>query len=61
MITNEELFNLIISLIVLFYISKKIYKIFEENNQLKYENLSISKIQKDVKKRLKKYNKNTIF
>lgn len=61
MITNEELFNLIISLIVLFYISKKIYKMFEENNQLKYENLSISKIQKDVKKRLKKYNKNTIF
>lgn len=57
MITYEELFITLLYLIALYIVLKWIYKIVKENHQLRYKNISLSKIQKELNKRIKKSNK----
>ena len=57
MITYEELFITILYVVVLVIVLYFIYKMITSNKELKYKNLSISKIKKDIEKRLKRNNK----
>lgn len=56
MITYEELFITLLYIIVLYIVLKMIYKIIKENHQLRYKNISISKINKELKERIEKFN-----
>ena len=57
MITYEEIAITLIYIIVLYIVLKLIYRAIKENHQLKYKNMSISKLQKEIRKRIEKANK----
>ena len=57
MITYEELFITLLYFVCLYIVLRMIYKIIKENHQLKHKNLSISKIEKDIKNKIVKINK----
>lgn len=57
MITYEELFKTILLIIVLYIVLKWVYNMIKENHELKFKNISISKIGKELKKKIEKSNK----
>lgn len=57
MITYEELFITILYVVILAIVLYFVYKMIINSKELKYKNLSISKIKKDIEKRLKRNSK----
>lgn len=57
MITYEELFITILYIVCLYIVLRMIYKVVKENHELRYKNLSISKIGKELKKKIDKSNR----